>query len=60
MESALIVSGEKALPALTSLLKGCGCTKTVTAASAGEARRKMMELSLSLVLINAPLPGAFG
>lgn len=60
MESALIVSGEKALPALTSLLKGCGCSKTVTAASAGEARRKMMELSLSLVLINAPLPDEFG
>ena len=60
MENALIVSGEKSLPALASLLKGCGCSRLVTAANAGEARRKLLELSLDLVLINAPLPDEFG
>lgn len=60
MENALIVSGEKSLPALASLLKSCGCSRMVTAASAGEARRKLLELSLDLVLINAPLPDEFG
>ena len=43
-----------------SLLGGCGCSRTVTATSAGEARRKLLELSLDLVLINAPLPDEFG
>ena len=60
MENALIVSGEKSLPALASLLKSCGCSRMVTAVSAGEARRKLLELSLDLVLINAPLPDEFG
>ena len=60
MENVLIVSGEKALAALTSLLRQCGYQNVIAVSSAGEARRKLLELSLSLIIINMPLPDESG
>ena len=56
MENALVVSGEKSLAALAALVKSCGFDQVVTAASGGEARRKLLGLSLGLVVLNGPLP----
>ncbi len=60
MENVLIVSGEKALAALTLLLRQCGYQNVIAVSSAGEARRKLLELSLSLIIINMPLPDESG
>ena len=48
------------MAALTSLLRQCGYQNVIAVSSAGEARRKLLELSLSLIIINMPLPDESG
>jgi response regulator NasT len=61
MDSALIVSsGEKSIAFLTEILGQASVAKIVTASTAGEARRYLVNNECDLCIVNAPLPDEFG
>ena len=61
MESALIVtSTEKSIPFISQMLSQAEIDKINSVASAGEARRLLIEHDYDLCVINAPLVDEFG
>ena len=61
MESALIVtSTEKSIPFISQMLSQAEIDKINSVASAGEARRLLIEHDYDVCVINAPLLDEFG
>lgn len=60
MNSALIVSSQKAIVQLTDVVKPLGFEKIVAASSGTEARRIILDYDFDMVFINSPLSDEFG
>lgn len=60
IDSALIVSGEKGIAYFTEVLSCASFGDIVGVATAGEARRLLIERDFDLCIVNAPLPDEHG
>lgn len=60
IDSALIVSGEKGIAYFSEVLSAASFGEIVSAETAGEARRLLIERDFDLCLVNTPLPDEHG